>query len=52
MAAKIAMTARSTAPTGAYNKEINKFFVTLKQRFAESWQATPNADPYRGQIRQ
>lgn len=36
--------ARSTAPDWAYNnKEINKFFVTLKQRFAESWQATLNA---------
>ncbi|EAR7989957.1 ferric-rhodotorulic acid/ferric-coprogen receptor FhuE [Salmonella enterica] len=36
--------ARSTAPEWAYNdKEINKFFVTLKQRFAESWQATLNA---------
>ncbi len=45
MAAKISYDrARSTAPDWAYNnKEINKFFVTLKQRFAESWQATLNA---------
>ena len=36
--------ARSTAPDWAYNdKEINKVFVTLKQRFAETWQATMNA---------
>lgn len=36
--------ARSTAPDCAYNdKEINKVFVTLKQRFAETWQATMNA---------
>ncbi|HCB2209121.1 TPA: ferric-rhodotorulic acid/ferric-coprogen receptor FhuE [Citrobacter farmeri] len=36
--------ARSTAPDWAYNdKEINKVFVTLKQRFADTWQATMNA---------
>lgn len=36
--------ARSTAPDWAYNdKEINKVFITLKQRFAETWQATMNA---------
>ena len=35
---------RSTAPDWAYNnKEINKVFVTLKQRFADTWQATLNA---------
>ncbi|WP_139538228.1 ferric-rhodotorulic acid/ferric-coprogen receptor FhuE [Klebsiella spallanzanii] len=34
----------STAPDWAYNdKEINKVFVTLKQRFADTWQATMNA---------
>ncbi|VEA36027.1 ferric-rhodotorulic acid outer membrane transporter [Salmonella enterica subsp. enterica] len=54
MAAKIAMTARVVPPPDwAYNnKEINKFFVTLKQRFAESWQATLNATHTEGQIRQ
>ena len=36
--------ARSTAPDWAYNdKEINKVFMTLKQRFADTWQATLNA---------
>lgn len=36
--------AHSTAPDWAYNdKEINKVFVTLKQRFADTWQATMNA---------
>ena len=36
--------ARSTAPDWAYNdKEINKVFLTLKQRFADTWQATLNA---------
>ncbi|AST82256.1 TPA: ferric-rhodotorulic acid/ferric-coprogen receptor FhuE [Citrobacter farmeri] len=36
--------ARSTAPDWAYNdKEINKVFATLKQRFADTWQATMNA---------
>ncbi|CAJ0999617.1 FhuE receptor [Sodalis praecaptivus] len=36
--------AHSTAPDWAYNdKEINKFFVTLTQRFADNWQATLNA---------
>ncbi len=36
--------AHSTAPDWAYNdKEINKVFVTLKQRFADTWQATLNA---------
>ncbi|HAT8012957.1 ferric-rhodotorulic acid/ferric-coprogen receptor FhuE [Citrobacter rodentium] len=36
--------ARSTAPDWAYNdKEINKVFLTLRQRFADSWQATMNA---------
>lgn len=36
--------ARSTAPDWAYNdKEINKIFVTLRQRFADNWQATLNA---------
>lgn len=34
----------STAPDWAYNdKDINKVFVTLKQRFADTWQATMNA---------
>ncbi len=37
------MTARVVPPRTAYNKEINKFFVTLKQRFAEKLQATLNA---------
>ena len=36
--------ARSTAPDWAYNdKEINKVFMSLKQRFADTWQATLNA---------
>ncbi|MEN0615171.1 ferric-rhodotorulic acid/ferric-coprogen receptor FhuE [Klebsiella indica] len=36
--------AHSTSPDWAYNdKEFNKVFVTLKQRFAETWQATLNA---------
>ena len=36
--------ARSTAPDWAYNdKEINKVFMTLKQQFADTWQATLNA---------
>ncbi|HHQ8603779.1 TPA: ferric-rhodotorulic acid/ferric-coprogen receptor FhuE [Escherichia coli] len=36
--------ARSTSPDWAYNdKEINKVFMTLKQRFADTWQATLNA---------
>jgi outer membrane receptor for ferric coprogen and ferric-rhodotorulic acid len=36
--------ARSTAPDWAYNdKESNKVFITLNQRFADSWQATLNA---------
>ncbi|MFK3706580.1 ferric-rhodotorulic acid/ferric-coprogen receptor FhuE [Klebsiella sp. NPDC088457] len=36
--------AHSTAPDWAYNdKEFNKIFVTLKQRFADTWQATLNA---------
>ena len=36
--------ARSTAPDWAYNdKESNKVFVTFKQRFADTWQATMNA---------
>lgn len=36
--------AHSTAPDWAYNdKESNKVFVTLKQRFADTWQATLNA---------
>lgn len=35
---------RSTAPGWAYNdKDINKVFITLKQRFADTWQATLNA---------
>lgn len=35
---------RSTAPDWAYNdKDINKVFVTLKQRFADTWQTTLNA---------
>lgn len=35
---------RSTSPDWAYNdKEFNKVFVTLKQRFADTWQATLNA---------
>ena len=35
---------RSTAPDWAYNdKDINKVFVTVKQRFADTWQATLNA---------
>lgn len=35
---------RSTAPDWAYNdKDINKVFITLKQRFADTWQATLNA---------
>ncbi len=34
----------STAPDWAYNdKEFNKFFITLKQRFADTWEATLNA---------
>lgn len=36
--------AHSTAPDWAYNdKESNKVFMTLKQRFADTWQATLNA---------
>ena len=36
--------AHSTAPDWAYNdKEFNKVFVTLKQRFADTWQATMTA---------
>lgn len=36
--------AHSTAPEWAYNdKEFNKFYATLKQRFAQNWQATLNA---------
>lgn len=36
--------ARSTAPDWAYNdKEINKVFMTLKQQFADTRQATLNA---------
>ncbi len=36
--------AHSTAPDWAYNdKEFNKVFMTLTQRFAETWQATLNA---------
>ena len=36
--------ASSAAPDWAYNdKEINKVFVTLNQRFADTWQATLNA---------
>lgn len=35
---------RSTAPDWAYNdKDFNKVFVTVKQRFADTWQATMNA---------
>ncbi|CEJ65261.1 MULTISPECIES: ferric-rhodotorulic acid/ferric-coprogen receptor FhuE [Citrobacter] len=35
---------RSTAPDWTYNdKDINKVFVTLKQRFADTWQTTLNA---------
>ncbi|HGY5111221.1 TPA: ferric-rhodotorulic acid/ferric-coprogen receptor FhuE [Citrobacter braakii] len=35
---------RSTAPDWAYNdKDFNKVFVTIKQRFADTWQATMNA---------
>lgn len=35
---------RSTSPDWAYNdKEFNKVFVTLKQRFADNWEATLNA---------
>lgn len=35
---------RSTAPDWAYNdKDFNKVFVTFKQRFADTWQATMNA---------
>ncbi|ELY2497672.1 ferric-rhodotorulic acid/ferric-coprogen receptor FhuE [Cronobacter muytjensii] len=35
---------RSTAPDWAYNdKDIDKVFVTFKQRFADTWQATLNA---------
>ncbi|MDM3323884.1 ferric-rhodotorulic acid/ferric-coprogen receptor FhuE [Citrobacter sp. Cb080] len=35
---------RSTAPDWAYNdKDFNKVFVTSKQRFADTWQATMNA---------
>ncbi|MBC2609133.1 MULTISPECIES: ferric-rhodotorulic acid/ferric-coprogen receptor FhuE [Citrobacter] len=34
----------STAPDWAYNdKDFNKVFVTIKQRFADTWQATMNA---------
>lgn len=44
--------ARSTAPDWAYNdKEINKIFVTLKQRFAET-AGDDECHPFRGQIRQ
>lgn len=36
--------AHSTSPDWAYNdKEFNKVFFTLKQRFADDWQATLNA---------
>ncbi|MEB5748824.1 ferric-rhodotorulic acid/ferric-coprogen receptor FhuE [Leclercia adecarboxylata] len=36
--------AHSTSPDWAYNdKEFNKVFFTLKQRFADNWQATLNA---------
>lgn len=36
--------AHSTAPEWAYNdKEFNKFYAALKQRFAQNWQATLNA---------
>lgn len=36
--------AHSTAPDWAYNdKDINKVFMTLTQRFADTWQATLNA---------
>lgn len=36
--------ARSTAPDWTYNdKDIDKVFVTVKQRFADTWQATLNA---------
>jgi outer membrane receptor for ferric coprogen and ferric-rhodotorulic acid len=36
--------AHSTSPDWAYNdKEFNKVFVTLKQRFADTWQATMTA---------
>ncbi|MFJ2973405.1 ferric-rhodotorulic acid/ferric-coprogen receptor FhuE [Kluyvera sp. NPDC087067] len=36
--------AHSTAPDWAYNdKDSNKVFMTLKQRFADTWQATLNA---------
>lgn len=35
---------RSNAPDWAYNdKDFNKVFVTIKQRFADTWQATMNA---------
>ncbi|MBU5640565.1 ferric-rhodotorulic acid/ferric-coprogen receptor FhuE [Citrobacter sp. S46_ASV_140] len=35
---------RSTAPDWAYNdKDFNKVFVTIKQRFSDTWQATMNA---------
>ncbi|TKU95044.1 ferric-rhodotorulic acid/ferric-coprogen receptor FhuE [Citrobacter sp. wls620] len=35
---------RSTAPDWAYNdKDFNKVFVTIKQRFADTWHATMNA---------
>ena len=35
---------RSTAPDWTYNdKDINKVFVSLKQRFADTWQTTLNA---------
>ncbi|HHE8444799.1 TPA: ferric-rhodotorulic acid/ferric-coprogen receptor FhuE [Citrobacter braakii] len=35
---------RSTGPDWAYNdKDFNKVFVTIKQRFADTWQATMNA---------
>ena len=36
--------AHSTSPDWAYNdKDINKVFMTLTQRFADTWQATLNA---------
>jgi len=36
--------AKSTAPDWAYNdKEFNKVYFTLKQRFSDNWQATLNA---------
>ncbi len=42
--ARTAMTAPTAPPDWAYNdKEINKVFVTLKQRFADTRQATLNA---------